>query len=71
MRRSILRLVLWRAKLRNSDRPERIFDLVRQVMAASKVIENKTRRALDSTVLDDAVARQNTIDKLVTQTPPR
>ena len=36
-------------------------------MAASKVIEGKTRRALDSTVLDDAVARQDTIDMLVTQ----
>ena len=60
-------LVLWRAKLRNSDRPERIFDAVRAVMAASKVIEGKTRRALDSTVLDDAVARQDTIDMLVTQ----
>lgn len=60
-------LVLWRAKLRNSERPERIFDAVRQVMAASKVIEGKTRRALDSTVLDDAVARQDTIDMLVTQ----
>jgi len=60
-------LVLWRAKLRNSARPQRIFDAVRQVMAASKVIEGKTRRALDSTVLDDAVARQDTIDMLVTQ----
>jgi IS5 family transposase len=60
-------LVLWRNKLRGSARPERIFDAVRQVMAASKVIENKTRRALDSTVLDDAVARQDTIDLLVTQ----
>jgi len=60
-------LVLWRAKLRNSARPERIFDAVRQVMAASKVIEGKTRRALDSTVLDDAVARQDTIDVLVAQ----
>ena len=60
-------LVLWRAKLGNSDRPERIFDAVRAVMAASKVIEGKTRRVLDSTVLDDAVARQDTIDMLVTQ----
>ena len=34
-------LVLWRAKLRNSARPERIFDAVRAVMAASKVIDGK------------------------------
>ena len=60
-------LVLWRAKLRNSARPERIFDAVRAVMAASKVIDGKGRRALDSTVLDDAVARQDTVDMLVAQ----
>lgn len=60
-------LVLWRSKLRGSDRPQRIFDAIRAVMNASGVIAGKTRRALDSTVLDDAVARQDTIDLLATQ----
>ena len=60
-------LVLWRNKLRASDRPQRIFDAVRAVIAGSGVIAGKTRRALDSTVLDDAVARQDTITMLVTQ----
>ena len=60
-------LVLWRNKLRASDAPERIFDAVRAVITSSGVIAGKTRRALDSTVLDDAVARQDTITMLVTQ----
>ena len=60
-------LVLWRNKLRASERPQRIFDAVRAVIAASGVIATKTRRALDSTVLDDAVARQDTVTMLVTQ----
>jgi hypothetical protein len=60
-------LVLWRNRLRTSDRPERIFDAVRAVLTSSGVIAGKTRRALDSTVLDDAVARQDTITMLVTQ----
>lgn len=60
-------LVLWRNKLRASERPQRIFDAVRAVITESKVLAGKTRRALDSTVLDDAVARQDTITMLVTQ----
>jgi IS5 family transposase len=60
-------LVLWRNKLRASARPQRIFDAVRQLVRASGAIKGKTRRALDSTVLDDAVARADTIDMLVTQ----
>lgn len=60
-------LVLWRNKLRASKSPQRIFDAVRQVITASGVIAGKNRRALDSTVLDDAVARQDTVTMLVTQ----
>ncbi len=60
-------LVLWRNKLRASEAPQRVFDAVRTVINASGVIANKHRRALDSTVLDDAVARQDTVTMLVTQ----
>jgi IS5 family transposase len=58
-------LTLWRNKLRQSDRPERIFDAVRDVIAATGVLSGKTRRALDSTLLDDAVATQDTVTQLV------
>lgn len=60
-------LVLWRNKLRASDKPERIFEAVRAVVSESGVIANKHRRALDSTVLDDAVQRQDTISLLQSQ----
>lgn len=60
-------LTLWRNKLRESDAPQRIFDAVRAVIVESGVIANKTRRALDSTVLDDAVARQDTVTMISAQ----
>lgn len=58
-------LTLWRNKLRSSDRPERIFDAVRAVIDATGVIKGKTRRVLDSTVLDDAVTTQDAVMQLV------
>jgi len=58
-------LTLWRNKLRQSDRPQRIFDAVRDVITATGVLSGKTRRALDSTLLDDAVATQDTVTQLV------
>lgn len=58
-------LTLWRNKLRGSKQPQRIFDAVRQVVAETGVLKGKTRRALDSTLLDDAVATQDTVTQLV------
>jgi IS5 family transposase len=58
-------LTLWRNKLRGSDRPQRIFDAVRDVVAETGVLAGRTRRALDSTLLDDAVATQDTVTQLV------
>ena len=60
-------LTLWRNKLRASDAPDRIFNAVRAVIAETGVIARRHRRALDSTVLDDAVARQDTVTMLATQ----
>ena len=53
-------LTLWRARLRASERRERIFDAVREVVAETGVLANKHRRVLDSTILHDAVATQDT-----------
>ena len=60
-------LTLWRARLRDSEKPERIFDAVRQVVAESGVLANKDRRALDSTILHDAVATQDTVTMISSQ----
>src|SRR3989442_6305297 len=58
-------LTYWRTRLRASERPERIFDAVRAVIDATGVVKTKTRRALDSTLLDDAVATQDTVTQLI------
>jgi hypothetical protein len=60
-------LTLWRNRLRAPDDRERIFNAIRAVITESGVLTGKTRRAIDSTVLDDAVARQDTVSMLVTQ----
>jgi len=58
-------LTYWRRRLRASDAPDRIFDAVRQVVIDTGVLVGKNRRALDSTLLDDAVATQDTVTQLV------
>jgi IS5 family transposase len=58
-------LTYWRTRLRRSERPERIFDAVRAVIDATGVLKGRTRRALDSTLLDDAVATQDTVTQLI------
>lgn len=59
-------LTLWRNRLRTSDRPQRIFDAVREVIKQTNVLHDRDRRVLDSTVLDDAVATQDTVMQLAT-----
>jgi hypothetical protein len=60
-------LTYWRARLAGSDRPQRIFEVVREVIAETGSVAGRQRRALDSTVLDDAVARQDTVTQLIAQ----
>jgi IS5 family transposase len=58
-------LTYWRQRLARSERPNRIFDAVSAVVTETNVLSGKTRRALDSTIFDDAVATQDTITQLV------
>ncbi len=58
-------LTYWRTRLRQSERPQRIFDAVRAVVEATGVLKTKHRRALDSSILDDAVATQDTVTQLI------
>jgi hypothetical protein len=60
-------LTYWRRRLAASDRPQRIFEVVRGVITETGAVAGKQRRALDSTILDDAVARQDTVTQLVAQ----
>jgi len=58
-------LTYWRRRLAASDRPDRIFEAVRAVVAQTGVLRGKAMRALDSVVLDDAVATQDTVTQLI------
>jgi IS5 family transposase len=58
-------LTYWRRRLAASERPNRIFEVVKAVVAETGVLTGKTRRVLDSTVLDDAVATQDTVIQLI------
>jgi IS5 family transposase len=58
-------LVYWRNRIRASSRPRRIFEAVRQVVEATGVLAGRGRRVLDSTILEDAVATQDTVTQLV------
>jgi Transposase domain (DUF772)/Transposase DDE domain len=58
-------LVYWRRRLANSQRPHRISDAVRRVIEETAVLAGRRRRAVDSTILADAVATQDTITQLV------
>lgn len=58
-------LTYWRRRLAGSQRPERIFNAVRAVVAQTGALAGRHRRALDSTILDDAVATQDTVTQLI------
>ena len=58
-------LVYWRKRIAASDRPDRVFDAVAQVIAQTGVLRGRRKRCVDSTVFDDAVATQDTVTQLV------
>src|SRR5256886_10984215 len=58
-------LVYWRRRLAASDRPHRISDAVAKVIGQTGVLTGRRRRAVDSTILADAVATQDNITQLV------
>jgi hypothetical protein len=57
--------VYWRKRIAKSDRPHRVNDAIRQVIEATGVLRGRCRRAVDSTILDDAVATQDTVTQLI------
>jgi len=58
-------LVYWRKRLAKSDRPQRINEAVRTVVAETGVLAGRRKRAVDSTILADAVATQDTITQVI------
>jgi Transposase DDE domain/Transposase domain (DUF772) len=58
-------LVYWRRRIAKSDRPHRVNDAVKTVVEQTGILNGRRRRAVDSTILDDAVATQDTVTQLV------
>src|SRR5215468_94992 len=58
-------LVYWRRRIAASGRPHRISDAVARVIEETGVLQKRRRRMMDSTILADAVATQDTITQLV------
>jgi IS5 family transposase len=57
--------IYFRRRLALSGDRDRIFVRVREVIDATGVIKGRRRRALDSTVFEDAVATQDTVTQLI------
>ena len=58
-------LVYWRRRIAKSQRPDRVFDAVAEVIAQTGILRGRRKRCVDSTVFDDAVATQDTVTQLV------
>jgi hypothetical protein len=51
--------------LASSDRPHRVFDAVQAVIGQTGILRGKNKRVFDSTIMDDAVATQDTVTQLI------
>ena len=58
-------LVYWRKRIAASQRPDRVFDAVAEVIAQTGILAGRRKRCVDSTVFDDAVATQDTVTQLM------
>jgi hypothetical protein len=58
-------LVYWRRRIAKSERPHRVNDAVKKVVEQTGILKGRRRRAVDSTILDDAVATQDTVTQLI------
>ena len=60
-----LTLVYWRNRIARSARPHRVNEAVRKVIEQTGIVKGRRRRAVDSTILADAVATQDTVTQVV------
>jgi len=58
-------LVYWRRRIAKSGRPHRVNDAVKKIVEETGILKGRRRRAVDSTILADAVATQDTVTQLV------
>ena len=58
-------LAYWRGRIARSERPHRINEAIRAVVEQTGILAGRRRRAVDSTILADAVATQDTVTQLI------
>ena len=58
-------LVYWRNRIARSERPHRVNDAIKKIVEETGVVKGRRRRAVDSTILADGVATQDTVTQLV------
>ena len=58
-------LAYWRNRIARSKRPHRVNEAARKVIGQTGLLRGRRRRAVDSTILADAVATQDTVTQLV------
>ena len=58
-------LVYWRNRIAKSARPHRVNDAVKAVIEQTGILRGRRRRAVDSTILADGVATQDTVTQLI------
>ena len=58
-------LVSWRNRIARSARPHRVNDAVKKVIEQTGIVRGRRRRAVDSTILADAVATQDPVTQLI------
>ncbi len=58
-------LVHWRKRIAASERPDRVFGAVAEVIAQTGILRGRRKRCVDSTVFDDSVCTQDTVIQLV------
>jgi Transposase DDE domain/Transposase domain (DUF772) len=58
-------LAYWRGRIARSERPHRINEAIRAVVQQTGILAGRRRRAVDSTILADAVATQDTVTQLI------
>ena len=58
-------LAYWRGRIAKSGRPHRINEAIRKIVEQTGIRAGRRRRAVDSTILADAVATQDTVTQLV------
>jgi IS5 family transposase len=58
-------LAYWRGRIARSERPHRINEAIKTIVTETGILAGRRRRAVDSTILADAVATQDTVTQLV------